>query len=129
MIENLVGANELCLTKEEMLNYLSYLDEFGVKVTFDCGHLHASHVVNKTAINDFIYSLKDYISHLHLSDNHGERDEHAKIGTGTINFVEYFNTLKEIDYQGLYSSEVLFKNYNDLIDTSNTIDKIMKEVK
>lgn len=129
MIENLVGAQELCLTAQEMLDYLSHLEGLNVKVTFDCGHCHASHTEYKTTIDDYVVSLKDYIAHIHLSDNHGDRDEHAKLGAGTIDFVSYFSKLKEIDYQGLYSSEVLFKSYTDLLETSNIIDKIMKEVK
>lgn len=128
MIENLVGSHELCLTKEEMLDYLSHFNH-QVMMTFDCGHCHASHTNNKTPINDFVIALKDYIAHLHLSDNYGTTDEHQVLGSGTINFESYFETLRTIKYNGLYSSEVLFKDYKDLINTSNKIDEIENKIK
>lgn len=126
MIENLVGSNELCLTKEEMKEYLEHFDH-QVLMTFDCGHCHASHTLNKTPINEFVLYLKDYLAHLHLSDNHGLKDEHQTLGSGTIDFVSYFQTLKNLNYQGLYSSEVLFNSYEDLILTSKKIDEIEKK--
>lgn len=129
MVENLVGSQELCLTKEETKYFLEQLKEYNVKMTFDCGHCHASQTNNRSDICEFVYELKDYIYHIHLSDNHGERDEHQKLGSGTIDFVRYFKALKDINYQGLYSSEVLFKSYEDLLNTSNDIDNFMKEVK
>ena len=128
MIENLVGSHELCLTSEEMLEYLSNFKGENVLMTFDCGHCHAAHSENKTPVVEFVRSLNKNIAHIHLSDNHGEKDEHQKLGTGTIDFVSYFKELKNINYSGLYSSEVLFNSYEDLINTSNAIDNFMKEV-
>ncbi len=127
MIENLVGSNELCLNKEEMKNYLSNFNH-QVLMTFDCGHCHASNTINKTPINEFVKYLKEYLAHIHLSDNHGIRDEHQALGTGTIDFVSYFKTLKEISYEGLYSSEVLFNSYEDLLLTSKKIDEIKNKI-
>lgn len=127
MIENLVGSNELCLTKEEMKSYLENFNH-QVFMTFDCGHCHASHTPNKTPINEFVTYLSEYLTHIHLSDNHGLKDEHQILESGTIDFISYFKTLHNIGYKGLYSSEVLFNNYEDLLLTSNKIDEIEKKL-
>lgn len=122
MLENLVGENELCLTKEEMQYFLNQLP--GVKFIFDCGHCHASRTKQQTSIVDFVESLKNDLLHLHLSDNDKTKDMHAKIGIGTIDFATYFKVLKKINYKGLYCSEVLFNTAEDLIETAKIIDEI-----
>ena len=127
MIENLVGSNQLCLTKEEMLSYLSHFNN-EVKLTFDCGHCNASQTPSKSEVNDFVKLLKDYLWHVHISDNNGTTDQHGPIGSGYIDFVSFFQTLKNIGYQGLYSSEVLFKTYEDLMSTANKVMEIEKEL-
>lgn len=128
MIENLISSKELCSTKEEMKAYLEALNN-EAKLIFDCGHCHASKSPNKNEIIDFVKLLKDELYHIHISDNDQSTDKHGKIGSGTIDFVTYFKTLKEINYQGLYSSEVIFHSYLDLIETSNKIDEIEKLIK
>lgn len=128
MIENLIGENELCAKIEETRYFIDNLKEENVKLIFDCAHCHCAYKGDENAIFNFFEEFKNEIYHLHISDNHGLRDEHAPLLSGTINYIEYFRRLKEISYTGLYSSEVLFKDYNDLINTSDTIDKIEKEI-
>lgn len=52
----------------------------GIGVTFDVGHL------NTTTGNfgRFLEVFKGRIVHVHLHDNHGERDEHGAPGEGTV---------------------------------------------
>ncbi len=129
MIENLVGSHELCLTKEEMKDYLDSFKNHDVKLIFDCGHCNVGLNLHKSSINDFVSYLKDYLYHIHISDNNGQTDQHQKIGSGNINFQSYFQLLKDINYSGLYSFEVLFNDYHDLINTSNAVDEIEKKLK
>lgn len=126
MIENLVGKHELCLTKEEMKEYLDSFDNREVKLIFDCGHCNVANNKLNNAINDFIFYLKDYLYHIHISDNKGQTDAHQRIGTGNIDFKSYFQKLKDLDYHGLYSFEVLFNTYQDLIKTACQVDEIDK---
>jgi len=127
MIENLISKKELCATKEEMRYFLDAL-EGDAKLIFDCGHCHASNLGGESRIIDFINAFKDELYHIHISDNDSTTDAHGKLGSGTIDFVSYFKALKEINYEGLYSSEVIFKSYLDLIDTSNKIDEIERNI-
>lgn len=128
MIENLVGNQELCLTKEEMKTYLDSFDNHEVKLIFDCGHCNVTNGVKKSPINEFVIYLKDYLYHLHISDNNGQTDQHQKIGTGNIDFKSYLQTLKDLNYKGLYSFEVLFNDYRDLMNTANQLDDIAKQL-
>ena len=128
MLENLIGEHELCAKKEEMRYFLDSLKDVDVKLMFDCAHGHCAYKGEENAIFDFLDEFKNEVYHLHVSDNHGLRDEPAPLLSGTIDYVRYFKMLKQINYEGLYSSEVLFKNHLDLIETSKTIDKIEKEI-
>lgn len=121
MIENLVGKHELCLTEEEIDSYLKLVNKDNCKFILDCGHYNVAN--NNKDLKDVVYKLKDYLVHLHLSNNYGVRDEHAKLDEGNINFKAYFKYLWDINYKGLYCSEVLYKDYQDLINTSKKIDE------
>ena len=121
MIENLVGKHELCLNEEEILTYLKLVAKDNCKFILDCGHYNVAN--NNKDLKDVVYKLKDYLVHLHLSNNYGLRDEHAKLDSGNIDFKAYFKYLWDINYQGLYCSEVLYKTYLDLLDTSKKIEE------
>jgi sugar phosphate isomerase/epimerase len=45
------------------------------------------------------------------------------MGLGTIDFNSYFEALKRVGFSRLYGSEVLFKDYSELLVTSNKIDE------
>ena len=78
-------------------------------------------------IKDFILSTKDDLMHLHVSDNDGTRDKHARIGSGTIDYQLFFDTLNSIGYDGLCSSEVLFNTVDDLKQIACDIDKYLEK--
>ncbi|MFC2106618.1 sugar phosphate isomerase/epimerase family protein, partial [Candidatus Bipolaricaulota bacterium] len=40
------------------------------------------------------------LSHLHLHDNHGERDDHLLPGEGTVDWARVLGVLEEIDFSG-----------------------------
>ncbi len=125
MVENLIGAHELCLTIEEMKYFQEKVNMKNVGITLDCGHYHASHQTEEPVkdLVKYVETFKDKIMHLHLHDNHGERDEHMQMGLGTIDFNSYFAALKKAGFSRLYGSEVLFKDYAELLETSKKIDE------
>lgn len=125
MIENLVGNHELCLNEEELLEFFNLVNRDNCKFILDCGHYN---VANKNKdLKDVVYKLKNYLVHLHLSNNFNLRDEHAPLDKGNINFKSYFKYLCDINYQGLYCSEVLYKTYEDLLNTSKLMDGFMED--
>ncbi len=125
MVENMIGAHELCLTIEEMKYVQEKVNMKNVGITLDCGHYHASHQTDEPVkdLVKYVETFKDKIMHLHLHDNHGERDEHMQMGLGTIDFNSYFAALKKVGFSRFYGSEVLFKDYSELLETSNKIDE------
>ena len=122
MIENLVGKHELCLNEEEILHFLKSVNKPNVKFILDCGHYNVAN--NNKDLKNVVYKLKDYLVHLHLSNNYACKDEHASLDKGNIDFKAYFKYLCDINYQGLYCSEVLYKTYIDLLNTARLMDEL-----
>lgn len=127
MVENMIGQHELCLTIKEMKEYQSRVNRENLGITLDCGHYHAAKQTEELpkSLVKYVETFKNKIKHLHLHDNSGERDEHGQMGTGTIDFDTYFKALKSVEYTGLYGSEVLFKDYSELLETSRKIDEFV----
>ena len=124
MLENLIGEQELMRTPEEYFELKALVGEDNLKMIFDVAHFHASKFCQQTQdILDFVEQVKDDLYHLHISDNDGTRDMHAAIGVGIIDFKAYFKKLKEVGYEGLYSSEVLFNSPADLLSTAQSMDQ------
>ncbi len=61
-----------------------------LKICFDFGHAN----ISLQGINHSLDLLKPFITHLHVHDNNGEKDEHLYIGGGRINFTEYIDFIK-----------------------------------
>lgn len=125
MVENMIGAHELCLTLKEMQYFQSQVNMENVGLTLDCGHYHAAAQTEEFPkdLVKYVETFGQKIKHLHLHDNHGTRDEHTQMGLGTIDFYSYFEVLKRVNFSGLYGSEVLFKDYSELLETSKKMDE------
>ena len=128
MLENLISESELMRTPEEYFELKTLVNEDNLGIIFDVAHYYASNYCrNIDDIKRFINMVKDDLMHLHISDNDGKRDMHARIGVGTIDFKEYFKELQKIGYKGLYSSEVLFNTVDDLKNTACDMDSMAKK--
>ena len=110
MVENMPGDNELGYSPDELLEIFKRVNRPNLKFIYDTGHGHCS-IYKDT---DFIYMLKDYLYHLHYSDNDGTRDAHKPIGTGNIDFDAHFKALKDINYNELHCMEVIYHTDEDL---------------
>lgn len=124
-LENMVNPDELCLTLQEMIDFHKRANCDNLKLTLDCGHYHASNQTLEVPkdLTKYVEAFKDKIGHLHLHDNNGTKDQHLKLGEGTLDFKTYFNALKKTNYDGLFSSEVLFNDYSELLATAKKIDE------
>ena len=116
MIENMPGESEMGYSPEEIEEIIVKVNKPNVKFILDTGHANVSDYV----IDNYITKLFPYLSHIHLSDNKGKRDEHAPLGTGNIDFKNVFKLLES--YEGLYCLEVLYKDVNDLLANSKILD-------
>lgn len=118
MIENMPKSTELGYSPEEILSIIKKVNLPNLKFIYDTGHAHVSDYEETS----YIKILSQYLYHIHYSDNSGQSDEHKQIGLGTINFQAIFKALKEIDYQGLHCSEVIYKSVDDLETYAKNLD-------
>lgn len=127
MLENLVGRQEFMKTSDEYLEMKKQINEDNLKFIFDVAHYYSAQIDEVKDIVLFIQKVKNDLIHLHVSDNDGTRDAHAKLGTGTIPYPAFFKALNEARYDGLCSSEVLFNTVSDLRETAKDIDSLKGE--
>ena len=81
------------IKREEFFKIISEVNSSTLRVTFDVGHAN-------TTIQpcDYIRGNVKLIAHIHLHDNDGRYDQHAPLGTGTVNMYFLFKVLKEEEY-------------------------------
>jgi len=82
----------------------------GVKklyVNIDVGHAFIGG--GNAMIKKYIRTISN-ISHVHVHDNNGKRDEHLAVGHGRINFTVIGAELKKIGFDGTVTLEVFEKN-------------------
>lgn len=102
-----------CSTPEDMIKYIDALNR---NCNNYCACLDVGHS-NLIELNpaDAVRKLNDKLKILHVNDNNGILDQHKPIGMGIIDWKDFTKSLKEINYQGVFSLEVSsFKNYLNL---------------
>ncbi len=119
MIENMPGDNEFGYSPEELLKLFKIVSKENLKFIFDTGHAH----VSKYDDFSYLYLLKDYLYHIHYSDNDGSRDAHGRLYTGTYDFDKHFDILKEINYQELHCMEIIHHHPEELISIADDVKK------
>jgi sugar phosphate isomerase/epimerase len=90
------------------------LDRFpSLKFTLDVGHAHIEDEHGTRAI-ELIRRAGNRLSHLHISDNNGKRDEHLSVGSGTVNFPEFIKALKHHGFPETATLEIFTQDRQDL---------------
>lgn len=120
MIENMPTNRELGYSPDELLTIIKGVNRSNLKFIYDTGHAHVSEYDDIS----YLYTLKDYLYHIHYSDNDGSRDAHKELGTGTIDFKCILTTLNEIKYQELHCMEIIYHTVEDLIKNVNDFEQI-----
>jgi sugar phosphate isomerase/epimerase len=64
-----------------------------IGIVLDVGHANL-----EGQTEQFLRKLPDKIVHIHVSDNTGEHDQHLGIGYGKIDWQQFAENLREIDY-------------------------------
>jgi sugar phosphate isomerase/epimerase len=84
---------------DEMQEMLDAVGSHNVGFTFDVGHANTVGL-----IDEFLGQLKDRISHVHIHDNMGKKDEHLPLGDGTVNWKQVMEELS--NYKGIFVTEM-----------------------
>ncbi|MDI6884550.1 MAG: sugar phosphate isomerase/epimerase, partial [Hadesarchaea archaeon] len=98
-IENIGLPYYTCSSLEELGEIVDGREELGI--TLDIGHAYrrekAAGIENpEQDLAEAIKRLGKKITHVHLHDNHGERDEHLVPGQGSIDYEQIVSALKAI---------------------------------
>jgi sugar phosphate isomerase/epimerase len=84
-----------------------------LSLALDIGHANIDCQDGRRVLN-FISQFGARISHLHVSDNHGKKDDHFAIGEGNIRFAEVVDALKQSGYNDTVTLEVFSENRKKL---------------
>ncbi|MEE8354380.1 MAG: sugar phosphate isomerase/epimerase, partial [Candidatus Bathyarchaeia archaeon] len=79
-----------------------FYDEVGVEafMVLDVAHAHL-----RGEELEFIKRFEDRISHVHVSDNHGDGDTHLRIGEGSVAWGEVIEALRGSPFDGWVTIE------------------------
>jgi len=84
---------------DEMQEMLDAVGSHNVGFTFDVGHANTVGLVD-----EFLDQLGERISHVHIHDNMGKKDEHLPLGEGTVNWKQVMEKLS--NYKGIFVTEM-----------------------
>lgn len=116
-----------------LYNRIEAMDNYKYKDYFSCcidtGHINLAVKHNQPNPGDFIRKMGKRVSCLHLHDNDGYIDQHRMICAGTLNWINVFNALNEIGYEGTYNSETSFDTISRtfMVETAEFTVKLIKE--
>jgi len=92
----------LCGYSVDLLKLVWEINSQKLGICFDTSHANLAE-----NICEVIKKFKDWVINLHVSDNLGSSDDHNIPGKGSINWQIFVNTLKLIDYKGVFMLELL----------------------
>ena len=88
-LENMPDMEKLlCRTPDELFGMVDSVGMDNIGTTFDAGH------ANTTRNTAGYLKEKARISHVHIHDNKGVKDEHLPLGGGTVNWDQVLGGLK-----------------------------------
>lgn len=70
----------------------------------DIGHANLN---SKRAMGEWIDIMSPYITHVHLHDNHGEKDQHLELGKGTIQMDKVLRHIESLCPKTTYTLETM----------------------
>ena len=123
-----------CICIENMFPRLGYMvepAEFeplfetypGLKFTLDIGHAFIG-ADNLSRILDFIGRFAERLHHIHVSDNHGDRDAHLPLGAGAIAYPQVVRALRRGGYDETATLEVFSANREDVAASRMALERL-----
>ncbi len=97
-----------------------------LKMCLDTGHANIDDSGRKSLFQ-FIRKFPDKISHIHMSDNHGKKDNHLGIGQGTIDFKKLVQQMADAGFDATITLEVFSENPQDLVESREKIASLVRD--
>lgn len=123
-LENLSSKKKaMCVDIEEIKKVNQEVNMENLRITFDIAHANTT----ETGPLKYAKELKDYIGHIHVSDNTGD-DNHLSIGQGNIDFGEVLGEL--MPYDGILTLEGWIPTNEDpfLIHDRRELERIRRHI-
>ncbi len=86
------------------------------RMVLDLGHAHIGDL-HGDRIERFIRRWGDRLDHLHVSDNHGLRDDHLPLGDGSLPLADCVAALHRIGYDGSLTLEVFGQKGRRIVES------------
>jgi len=93
----------LMKTPEDFQRFYEQTGFDDIGIVLDTGHANL-----EGQILTFLQKLPKRIVHIHISDNHGETDEHLGLGHGAIDWLQFAKKLKETSFSGTALAESVY---------------------
>lgn len=114
-IENLFGDDDergvavpnTCSSPEEILWYIDQLKSDRFEICLDTGHMLLTGDYTGDTIPNTIRKFGNHLKVLHVHDNDKIKDKHLLPFMGLTDWAEVAKALKDIDYQGVMSLEIV----------------------
>lgn len=103
-LENMPMRNFSMAKPAQILKFVKQMNDEHFKICLDTGHVA---VFPDLSAGEAVRELGDAIAVLHVHDNLGEKDQHLWPKAGITDWNDFMQALKEINFHGVFSLEVL----------------------
>ncbi len=114
--ENIISLDDqpaYCSTPEELITLTEkFADSNAVGICWDFGHGNV--MFDPNSIEEMA-KTKDWLIATHVHDNYFGSDMHGIPFTGNLDWDKAMKTLKDMNYQGDFTFEFVYKNYPDAL--------------
>ncbi|MFB6125806.1 MAG: sugar phosphate isomerase/epimerase family protein [Halolamina sp.] len=118
-LENLVSSYYDATTFAELLDRYP-----GASMTFDTSHALLSGQ-SEAEMADFLRTHADRVSHLHLVDTRGDRDEHLPVGMGSVDFGTVLAGLSDAGWTGTATLEIATQDYDTIALGKDNLEALL----
>lgn len=95
-------------------DFASQISAPNFSLCLDVGHAHC---FSQDSVHTWLETLSPWLSHLHLHDNHGKRDEHLPIGDGSVPWKEILPAMQTLPrLETITIENVSFSHYGQSLE-------------
>jgi sugar phosphate isomerase/epimerase len=120
-VENMFPRYRPFVEPEDFVPIFEAFPQF--KLVLDIGHAHMGNPAgDRTA--GFLNRFSDRLAHIHISDNHGRRDDHLPVGHGSVAFQALMRRLYQLGYDETFTLEIFSQDREDLIRSRQKLTRM-----
>jgi len=99
-----------------------------LNMCLDTGHANIDDPDQKR-LSRFLRQFPEKISHIHISDNHGKKDNHLGVGQGVIDFEKLVRQITDAGFDATITFEVFSEDSMDLVKSRDRISSWVRSVR